>query len=252
MSVKDKVVVVTGGASGIGRELALAYARAGARGLAVTDLDGAGAMQVASEVIRLAPACEVLAQRVDAGDASAVQTLVEDATRRFGRIDVFCSNAANSVRRGTEIPMEEWQRICEINLMTHVRAARTVLPQMLERGEGILVHAISAAGSLPQAGSAAYAISTQAAIGFAEWLSVTYGDRGIKVSCVCSQEGQAPVPPPGGGESKQFPEHDSISPEAIAQAMIEGMRNQGSLIQPYAEILECCQRQGRSDAHWLR
>ena len=154
MDIRNKTVVVTGAATGIGRALALAFAQAGARGVAVADLNEAGAAKVAGEVQQAVPSCQVFAQAVDVADAAAVQALADEATRRFGQVDVFCSNAGIILRKGLDAGADEWQRIWEINVMAHIHAARAVLPQMLERGDGYFVNTVSAAGLLSQIGSA--------------------------------------------------------------------------------------------------
>lgn len=210
MEISNKTVIVTGGATGIGRALVLAFARAGARGIAVADLDERGAQQVAAEAAELAPSCQAFGCRTDVADAAAVQALADEATRRFGQVDVFCSNAGIILRKGLDATADEWQRIWEINVMAHIHAANAVLPQMLERGEGYFVNTVSAAGLLSQIGSAPHAVTKHAAIGFAEWLEITYGDRGIKVSCICPQGVQTKMLFGENGERKGFLDRKSV------------------------------------------
>src|SRR5579862_3221849 len=180
MNLKDKVAVVTGGASGIGRALCRRFAAEGARGVVVADVDAAGAEKVAHEV-------GGLAVRVDVSREGDLVELAARATAAYGAIDLFCSNAGIILEGGVETSDSEWQRIWGINFMAHVYAARAVLPGMLARGEGYLLQTASAAGLLTQIGSAPYAVTKHAAVAFAEWLAVTYGDRGIRVSCLCPQ-----------------------------------------------------------------
>ncbi len=252
MQVKGKTIVVTGAATGIGRALAMAFARAGARGVAIADLNAAGAAAVAAEVQAAVPDCKVFGQAVDVADASAVQALTDEATRRFGQIDVFCSNAGIILRKGLDASAEEWQRIWEINVMAHIHAAKAVLPQMLERGDGYFVNTVSAAGLLSQIGSAPYAVTKHAAIGFAEWLSITYGDRGIKVSCICPQGVQTNMLFGENGERKGFLQEGSVTPEHVADATLEGMVDERFLILPHPEVLEYYQRKGQDYDRWLR
>jgi NAD(P)-dependent dehydrogenase (short-subunit alcohol dehydrogenase family) len=252
MQVKDKTVVVTGAATGIGRALAMAFARAGARGVAIADLNAAGAAMVAAEVQAAAPDCQVFGQAVDVADASAVQALTDEATRRFGQVDVFCSNAGIILRKGLDASAEEWQRIWDINVMAHIHAAKAVLPQMLERGDGYFVNTVSAAGLLSQIGSAPYAVTKHAAIGFAEWLSITYGDRGIKVSCICPQGVQTNMLFGEKGERKGFLQEGSVTAEHVADATLEGMDNERFLILPHPEVLEYYRRKGQDYDRWLR
>ncbi|WP_316156734.1 SDR family oxidoreductase [Cupriavidus sp. BIC8F] len=252
MEVRNKTVVVTGAATGIGRALALAFAQAGARGVAVADLNAAGAAAVAAEVQVAAPACEVFAQPVDVADAAAVQGLADEATRRFGQVDIFCSNAGIILRKGLEASADDWQRIWEINVMAHIHAARAVLPQMLERGDGYFINTVSAAGLLSQIGSAPYAVTKHAAIGFAEWLSITYGDRGIKVSCICPQGVQTNMLFGEKGERKGFLQEGSVTAEHVAAVTLEGLADERFLILPHPEVLEYYRRKGQDYDRWLR
>jgi NAD(P)-dependent dehydrogenase (short-subunit alcohol dehydrogenase family) len=252
MQVKDKTVVVTGAATGIGRALALAFAQAGARGVAIADLNAAGAATVAAEVQAAAPDCKVFAQAVDVSDEAAVQSLADEATRRFGQVDVFCSNAGIILRKGLDASAEEWQRIWDINVMAHIHAAKAVLPQMLERGDGYFVNTVSAAGLLSQIGSAPYAVTKHAAIGFAEWLSITYGDRVIKVSCICPQGVQTNMLFGEKGERKGFLQEGSVTAEHVAAATLEGIADERFLILPHPEVLEYYRRKGQDYDRWLR
>src|SRR5260370_14091908 len=166
MRLEDKVVIVTGGANGIGRALCKGFGAAGARAVVIADVDEKSARQVAEEI-------SGTAIRADISNEADVKRLVENTTARFGRVDIFCSNAGVGVQGGPEAPDSDWQRSWEINLMAHVYAARAVLPQMLARKEGYLVQTVSAAGLLTQIGSAPYSVTKHAATGFAEWLVIT-------------------------------------------------------------------------------
>ena len=185
MDVRDRVAVVTEGASGIGRSLCLALAEHGAAGVVVADVDARGAEDVAAEIT--ARGHRALAVAADMSSEAAVQELVARAGEAFGRIDIFCSNAGIIAGGGVEVPDEAWSRMWAVNVHSHVYVARAVLPQMLARGEGYLVFTASAAGLLTQLGSAPYAVTKHALVAFAEWLSISYGDRGIGVSCLCPQ-----------------------------------------------------------------
>ncbi|SPS00669.1 SDR family oxidoreductase [Cupriavidus taiwanensis] len=252
MEVRNKTVVVTGAATGIGRALALAFAQAGARGVAVADLNAAGAAAVAAEVQAAVPGCQVFAQPVDVADAAAVQGLADMATQRYGQIDIFCSNAGIILRKGLDASAGEWQRIWDINVMAHIHAAKAVLPQMLERGDGYFVNTVSAAGLLSQIGSAPYAVTKHAAIGFAEWLSITYGDRGIKVSCICPQGVQTNMLFGENGERKGFLQEGSVTAEHVAAVTLEGVADERFLILPHPEVLEYYRRKGQDYDRWLR
>src|SRR5437764_1684038 len=180
MQIQDRVVVVTGGANGIGQALCRAFAAEGARAVVVADIDEQGALRVAAEIKGTAVITNV-------GKESDVQRLVQQATQQFGQIDIFCSNAGVGVQGGPEASDTDWQRSWDVNMMAHIYAARAVLPQMLARKEGYLVQTVSAAGLLTSLGSAPYAVTKHAALGFAEWLAITYGDQGIRVSALCPQ-----------------------------------------------------------------
>ena len=180
MQLKERHAVVTGGASGIGRALCRRFAVEGARAVVVADVNEEGARAVASEFGGLGLA-------VDVSDEAQVRGLVERAERENGPIDLFVSNAGIGTPGGVEVSNQAWDRIWQINLMAHVYATRAVLPAMLERGEGYLLSTASAAGLLTQIGSAPYAVTKSAAVALAEWLAVTYGDRGIRVSVLCPQ-----------------------------------------------------------------
>ena len=185
MQVRDRVAVVTGGASGIGRALCEALAASGAAGLVVADADGEGAAQVAGQLS--AAGLRAIAVTADLAGQAAARELIERAEREFGRIDLLCSNAGIIVGGGVEVSDEAWARIWAINVQSHIYLTRALLPAMLARGDGYLVFTASAAGLLTQLGSAPYSVTKHALVALAEWLSITYGDQGIRVSCLCPQ-----------------------------------------------------------------
>jgi NAD(P)-dependent dehydrogenase (short-subunit alcohol dehydrogenase family) len=244
MEISGKHVVVTGGASGIGRAMALRFAREGARGVVVADRDAQGAAAVAKE-------CGGLAVPTDVANQAQVQALVARASERFGTIDLFCSNAGIGVRGGEEVPDAEWQRIWEINVMAHVYAARAVLPAMLARAEGYLLNTASAAGLLTQIGSAPYAVTKHAAVAFAEWLAVTYGDRGINVSVLCPQAVRTAMTADT-REGGVAGVDGMIEPEEVADAVIAGLREERFLILPHPSVAEYFRRKGDDYDRWLR
>ena len=180
MQIKDKVAVITGAANGIGEALARRFHKEGARAIVVCDIDGAGAERVAKEI-------GGFGLRVDVGKESEIQNLVHEAESRYGAIDLFCSNAGIFIPGGIEAPNEDWARMRDIHVMAHIYAARAVLPKMLERGQGYLLQTVSAAGLLTSMESAIYAVTKHASLALAEWISMTYGDRGIRVSAICPQ-----------------------------------------------------------------
>ena len=184
MQIKGKIVVVTGAASGIGKALCERFAMEGASAVVVSDIDQPG---IDATVSDLASKTNAVGIRCDVSKEDEINSLANKTLEQFGHIDLFCSNAGIFTAGGESVSTKAWQQIWEINVMAHVFAARSVLPSMLERGEGYLLNTSSAAGLLNQVGSAPYSTTKHAAIGFAEWLSITYGNRGINVSVLCPQ-----------------------------------------------------------------
>jgi NAD(P)-dependent dehydrogenase (short-subunit alcohol dehydrogenase family) len=181
----QRVAIVTGGASGIGRSLCLALAGREAAAVVVADIDAAGAERVAAEIE--AGGHRALAVTAYVGRAAGSEGLIRRAEEAFGRVDLLFSNAGVVVAGGLEIPDEAWSRTWAINVQSHVWLTRAVLPGMLARGEGYLVYTASAAGLLTELGSASYSVTKHAVVALAEWLTITYADQGIRVSCLCPQ-----------------------------------------------------------------
>lgn len=251
MELADKVVIVTGGGSGIGAALSRRFAAEGARGVAVADVDGGRAEAVAGEL-----GDRGMAVTTDVSVEADVVRLVEQTTRRWGPVDLFCSNAGIAVGGGVEAPDDQWQRIWEVNLMAHVYAARAVLPSMLARGEGYLLNTASAAGLLTNLGAAPYTVTKHAAVALAEWLAITHGDAGIKVSCLCPQGVRTPMLLGGldsgdiGGEVVVAAGR-MVEPEDVAEAVVQGLRAETFLILPHPEVREYMQRKAGDTDRWL-
>jgi NAD(P)-dependent dehydrogenase (short-subunit alcohol dehydrogenase family) len=248
MQIAGKHVVVTGGASGIGRALARRFAVEGARGVVVADLDAAGCSAVADEV-------KGVAAPTDVGDEAAVRALVARAEAAYGPIDLFCSNAGIAVTGGVEVGDADWDRIWKINVMAHVYGARAVLPSMLERGEGYLLQTASAAGLLNQIGSAPYGVTKHAAVALAEWLAITYGDRGIRVSVLCPQAVRTGMTDAGaavGDVGVSAARVDGmLEPEDCAEAVVDGLARETFLILPHADVLGYVRRKADDYDRWL-
>lgn len=246
MKIRDKVVVVTGGANGIGQALCHRFAADGARGIVVADLDEAGAAQVAETV-------GGMAVNTDVSVETDIIRLVTQATERYGQIDLFCSNAGIvGMTGGLEVTNEAWQQIWEVNVLAHIYAARAVLPGMLARGEGYFLHTASAAGLLTQIGAAPYAVTKHAAVAFAEWLAVTYGDAGIKVSCLCPQGVRTKMLLGEDGSREHFLLAGAVEPEVVAEAVIAGLAAEQFLILPHPEVAEYFRRKADDYDRWLR
>src|SRR5262245_15416867 len=216
MRLNDKIVIVTGGAHGIGQALCRRFAAEGARAVVVADRDADGAEQVAREI-------GGMAVRVDVGVEADLVRLVETTITAFGPIDLFCSNAGIIALGGIDAPDADWQRMWHVNTMAHVWAARAVLPGMLQRGHGYLLHTASAAGLLSQIGSAPYAVTKHAAVAFAEWLAITYGERGIKVSCLCPMGVHTRMLDDAPGGMADLLRYTALTPDAVADAVIAGL-----------------------------
>jgi len=247
MQIRDKVVLVTGGASGIGAALCDRFRQEGARAIGVADLDLEGARRVAERVGGLALPCDVA---VESDIQRAVATLVE----RSGPIDLLCSNAGiffgdGGAGMATSLPNDRWQRMWEVNVLAHIYAARAVLPGMIARGEGYLLQTASAAGLLSQIGDAAYSTTKHAAIGFAESLAITHGDQGIKVSVLCPQGVATPML--AGLENSPQAGDGLLSPEAVAESVVEGLAAERFLILPHPQVLTYMQRKTSDYDRWL-
>jgi NAD(P)-dependent dehydrogenase (short-subunit alcohol dehydrogenase family) len=245
MKIRAKVAVVTGGASGIGRGLCRRFAAEGAKGIVVSDYNGEGAAKVAEEI-------GGLAVTTDVGKEADVKKLVEIATSHYGPIDLFCSNAGISVLGGAEAPDSDWQRCWDVHVMAHVYAARAVLPSMIERGGGYLLQTGSAGGLLTTLGAAPYAISKHASVAFAEWLSITHARQGIKVSCLCPlgvRTGMLSEETEGVGKILM---QTALSPEEVAEYVIEGLEKEEFLILPHIEVINYFRNKAGNYERWLR
>ena len=234
MDVKDKVVVVTGGASGIGTALAKAFAAAGAKAVAVADMDGPGATQVATEIGDSAKAYSL-----DVTDEGAVKAMVEDVAAIFGPVDLYVSNAGiifSDAPDWTVINCSnaKWQKIWEVNVMAHVLACRAVLPGMIERGQGGFIITASAAGLLSQIGDSSYSTTKHAAVGFAERLAINHGDDGIYVGCLCPQAVVSKMT--AGAEASSAAADGIMSAEELAERTLKAMAEGRFMIRPHEQV----------------
>jgi NAD(P)-dependent dehydrogenase (short-subunit alcohol dehydrogenase family) len=249
MELEGKHVVVTGAASGIGRALAIRFAAEGARAVVAADLDGDRAEAVAQEF-------DGLAIRTDVGRESDIKALIKRATDANGPIDLFFSNAGvGGPIGGPEAPDEGWQHTWEVNVMAHVWAARALLPEMVARGEGYLCSTASAAGLLTQVSAIVYSATKHAAVAVAEWIAINYGDKGIKVSCLCPQGvrtamlDQALEDPIG---SAPLVAEGLLDPEDVAATVVGGIREERFLILPHPVVADYMAVKATQNERWLR
>jgi NAD(P)-dependent dehydrogenase (short-subunit alcohol dehydrogenase family) len=244
MRLDGKCVVVTGAASGIGAALARRFASEGARGVVVADVQEDALAGVAREI------GDSLAVRCDVTKESDILALVERAEERFGPIDLFCSNAGIVVPGGADADDEIWRRSIDVNVMAHVYAARIMVPRMVERGEGYLLQTASAAGLLTQIGSAPYSVTKHAALALAEWLAITFGDKGVKVSVLAPQAVRTAMTmgiPDGGVAGVD----GMLEPDTVADAVVRGLASEAFLILPHPQVLEYFQRKASDYDRWI-
>jgi NAD(P)-dependent dehydrogenase (short-subunit alcohol dehydrogenase family) len=244
MDLADKVAVVTGGGSGIGAACCRAFAGAGAR-VAVVDRNGDGARAVAGEIGGLAVPADISVE-------AEVTALVERVTAELGSIDVFFNNAGIATGGDPiETPLDDWQEQWEVNLMSHVYAVRAVLPGMLERGSGYLLHTSSMAGILTSQGNCTYAVTKHAVVGLAEWLAVTYHDRGIRVSMLAPLGVRTPML----GDPSTSPLGEALGPikepEEVAQMVVEAIGEERFLILTDPIAQEWMERKTKDGERWL-
>ena len=244
MEAKGRVIVVTGGANGIGRALARRFASAHAEAVVVADIDLDGASAVAKEIGGMAVRCDVSRD-------SDVKNLVDRVEAEHGRIDIFCSNAGIAVDGGPEAPNDQWQRIWDVNLMSHVFVARHVLPGMLSRGEGYILGTVSAAGLLNHVFAAPYGVTKAAALSLFEWLSIAHGAQGIRVSCLCPQGVKTDMLAAERRLGLEFLTANALEPEAVAEIVLQGLLDERFLILPHPEVGEYFRRKADDYDRWL-
>jgi NAD(P)-dependent dehydrogenase (short-subunit alcohol dehydrogenase family) len=246
MELAGRVAVITGGGDGIGAALARAFAAEGAAHVAVADINGAAAAAVAQEV-------GGSSFQLDAADAVAVSAMIESVTSEHGPIDLVCANAGIATPGDVDSEGDVWQRAWDVNVMSQVRAARAVLPSMLARGEGYLVLTASAAGLTTSLDSAPYAVTKHASVALAEWLAITYGDRGIGVSCLAPQfvdtvMGRSAMTSPA---AAAWVADIMIDPADVAMSVVEGLRDEAFLILPHPEVAGYFQNKAGGYDRWI-
>ncbi len=247
MEIRDRVIVITGGGSGIGASMARRFTEEGAEAVIVADIDTDSATTVADEI-------GGLPVTLDVSDEDATEAMIRQTIETHGRIDIMCLNAGIPTDGSVDAPNEDWQRTWDVNVMAHVYATRHVLPSMVERGEGYIVTTASAAGLLTNIGAAPYSVTKHAAVALAEWLSVTYGSRGIGVSCLCPMFVDTPMLDAFAGhtdEMRGWVEGLAIEVDDVAAAVVEGIREETFLILPHPIVLDYFQRKSLDYDRWI-
>jgi NAD(P)-dependent dehydrogenase (short-subunit alcohol dehydrogenase family) len=248
MKVEGKVVVVTGGASGIGRALCERFAREGARGVVVADQNGGGAETVAKGIGKSA-----VGVGCDVSSARDNEELVRRAEGAFGPVDLFCCNAGIATGGDPlETPLDVWQRQWDVNLMAHVHALRAALPGMLARGSGYFVHTASMAGILSTHGNLVYAVTKHAVVGLAEWLSITYHDRGVHFSCLCPLGVRTPMLGDVDTPWAKAAAGPIREPEEVAQNVVDGLAEERFLILTDPQAQAWMDGKAKDPERWLR
>ena len=245
MELKDRIVVVTGAASGIGRAMAVRFAAEGAKTVVYADLNLAGAEETARMVGGVAAEVNVAREDEIAGLIDWIETEV-------GPIDLFCSNAGILTIGGVEVKNEAWQKIWEVNVMSHVYAARHLVPRMIQRGGGYFLNTASAAGLLNQIGGAAYGTTKHAAVGFAEWLALTYAHQGIKVSLLCPQAVRTAMTANSDDDATKAASNDGMmEPDQLADIVVEHLQRETFLILTHEEVKVYMTRKTSDYDRWI-
>jgi len=242
MILKDKIVVITGAASGIGAAMARRFAAEGAKKVVCADRNLDGAQSVADET-------GGVAIKTDVSLAEDISHLIETVESEIGPIDLLVSNAGIITGGGVEVDDADWQNIWDINVLAHIRVARILVPKMLARGGGYLLNTASAAGLLAQIGSAPYSVTKHAAVSFAEWLAITHGAEGLKVSVLCPQGVDTPMI--AGIDTSTVAKDGIISVEGVADMCVEAMGDERFLILPHPKVGDYVRQKGADPERWI-
>ena len=242
MDVKNKRVVVTGAASGIGKALCEAFHEADVQSIVAMDMNLDGAQETADSV-------DGIAVQANVGNEKDIIDVIQKADEYVGGTDIFCSNAGiGGVPGFFEVEASDWQNIWDVNVQSHIFAAKHLLPQMIERGEGYLVNTSSAAGLLTQLGAAGYSVTKAAAVSFAEWVKITYGEKGIGVSCLCPQAVRTAMTAQGPGVAGV---DGMMEPDVVAQEVLKCISEEKFLVLPHTEVAEYVSRKGNDRDRWI-
>lgn len=243
MELRDKVIVITGAGSGIGAALARRFSSEQPHALVVADLNFAAAEDVATDIGAVAIGVDVT--RPEDNDR-----LIDEVEELFGPIDLFCANAGIGFAGDEQTPPDEWDRMWQVNVMSHIHAARRLIPMWSARGSGYFLATVSAAGLLTNLKAAQYSVTKHAALAFSEWLAITYGDQGIKVSALCPMGVKTPFLD-SAAEFRDLLLPDAIEPEALAEAVVAGLEAERFLILPHPEVARFFQNKANDYDRWL-
>ena len=244
MELTDKVIVITGAGSGIGEAMARRFARESPRGMVLADLDFDAVSRVASEL-------GSTPFEADVSDQDANRALVESTEEVYGPVDLFCANAGFGAGGDEQSPVEEWDRMWQVNFMSHVHAARYLIPGWVARGDGYFLSTASAAGLLTVLQAAQYSVTKHAAVAFAEWLAVTYGDAGVKVSCLCPQFVNTPLVDASEAFESLATLAPLLEPAEVADTVVEGLADEQFLILPHPEVERYFQNKASDYDRWI-
>ena len=246
MKPNNKVIVVTGAGSGIGAALVRRFVAEQARAVVAVDIDAAAAERTAADA-----GC--IAMAADVSNEADVRRVIEATEREFGPIDLFCSNAGVALGAGIDSPDAEWQASWDINVMAHIYASRHLLPQMRERGSGYFLITASAAGLLNQIGGAAYGTTKHAAVGFAEWLAMTYAHEGIRVSVLCPQAVRTPLVTDNLSDvaARAATQDGTLEPDTVAECVVERLVDEPFLILPHPGVADYMRGKVENYDRWI-
>jgi len=242
MDIKGSCIVVTGAGHGIGKGLAEKFADLGAAHVICADIDLVAAKATADHI-------RGIALHLDAGSEDSIKGLIDTVEDSIAPIDLFCSNAGILTKGGFEVPNDEWQKIWDINVMSHVWASRHLVPLMLKRGGGYMLNTASAAGLLNQIGAAPYGVTKHAAVGFAEWLAITYGDQGIGVSVLCPQAVRSEMT--RGLEESVASLDGLLEPDMVADCCVKAIENNEFLVLPHPQVKDYMQAKTSNYGRWI-
>ena len=244
MKLKDKIIVITGGAGGIGKALAVRFLAEACKQVVVVDINS----QLVAATAKELGCVEITA---DVSNNDDMKRVVDEVERDIGPIDLFCSNAGIGAAPALDSPDREWQLSWDVNVMSHMYAARHLVPRMVERGHGYFLITASAAGLLNQVGGAAYGTTKHAAIGFGEWLALTYAHKSINVSMLCPQAVRTAMTASGEPAVTAASMDGVLEPADLAETVVEGLRKERFLILPHPQVLDYMRYKASDYDRWL-